>query len=227
MSDARGEILDKIRATAGGNDGQRARRAHARMATPPDNLIPDRGQGADREQRALFEQMAVEAGASVTHVDGNDALPREIARYLADHNLPSRVKAASDPLLAAVPWSDHPALTVDHGIAEADDQVGLAVAVAGVAETGTLVLTSGPANPTTINFLPETHIVVLAASRITGAYEAVWQKLRGDAEGSSFMPRTVNWITGPSRTGDIEQILQIGVHGPRRLHIVIVDQADG
>ena len=75
-----------------------------------------------------------------------------------------------------------------------------------------------------LNFLPVNHIVVLRAEQITGAYEEGWRRLRADGEDGAFMPRTVNLITGPSRTGDIEQRLQLGAHGPRRLHIIIVDQ---
>jgi L-lactate dehydrogenase complex protein LldG len=91
-----------------------------------------------------------------------------------------------------------------------------------VAETGTLILTSGPDNPTTLNFLPENHIVILFADDIAGNYEDVWDRLR--RMNGSNLPRTVNMITGPSRTGDIEQTIELGAHGPRRLHIMIVDR---
>ena len=99
--------------------------------------------------------------------------------------------------------------------------MGLAHAFAAVAESGTLVLTSGAANPTTVNFLPETEIVAIAANDIAGDYETVWALLRA-RYGRGELPRTVNWITGPSRSGDIEQTILLGAHGPRRLHIVIV-----
>ena len=95
-------------------------------------------------------------------------------------------------------------------------------AFAGVAETGTLMLTSGAHSPTTLNLLPETHIVVLKKSQITGSYEDGWARLRESQE-KDAMPRTVNFITGPSRTGDIEQKILMGAHGPRRLHIVLID----
>ena len=91
------------------------------------------------------------------------------------------------------------------------------------AETGTLMLTSDAARPSTLNFLPENHIVVLRVEQITGAYEEGWRFLRAAGGNGTVMPRTVNLITGPSRTGDIEQRIQLGAHGPRRLHIIIVD----
>ena len=67
--------------------------------------------------------------------------------------------------------------------------------------------------------------MVLPAERIGGAYEEGWAHLRAESaeEGAGFMPRTVNLITGPSRTADIEQTITLGAHGPRRLHIVIVE----
>jgi L-lactate dehydrogenase complex protein LldG len=74
--------------------------------------------------------------------------------------------------------------------------------------------------------LPGTHIVVLPAARLVGTYEEVWAKLRARAAGASVMPRVVNWITGPSRTADIEQTLLLGAHGPQRLHIVLVENAE-
>ncbi len=84
------------------------------------------------------------------------------------------------------------------------------------------MLTSGPERPTTLNFLPETHIVLLTADQVVGGMEEAWAKLR-ERYGRGVMPRTVNLITGPSRSADIEQTLQMGAHGPRRLHIILVD----
>ena len=98
--------------------------------------------------------------------------------------------------------------------------MSLTHAFAGIAETGTLMLRSGADAPTTLNFLPDTNIVLIEAGRIVGAYEEAWAMLR--AAGGA-MPRTVNFITGPSRSADIEQTLQLGAHGPRRLHILLLD----
>jgi L-lactate dehydrogenase complex protein LldG len=85
------------------------------------------------------------------------------------------------------------------------------------------MLTSGADNPTTLNFLPDTHIVVLQASDIAGDYETLWGRLR-ERYGAGTMPRTINWITGPSRSADIEQTLILGAHGPRRLHVIVVKE---
>jgi L-lactate dehydrogenase complex protein LldG len=84
------------------------------------------------------------------------------------------------------------------------------------------VLLSDATHPTTLNLMPETHIVVLRRSQIAGSYEDVWDRIRTE-HGAGWMPRTVNHVTGPSRTGDIEQTLELGAHGPRRLHVVLID----
>ena len=106
--------------------------------------------------------------------------------------------------------------------AEPGDAVSLTPCLAAVAETGTLMLVSGPQTPTTLNFLPDTHIVVVYAEQVVATYEDGWDLLRTHGE----MPRNVNFITGPSRTGDIEQRIQLGAHGPRRLHIVLIEGAE-
>ena len=98
--------------------------------------------------------------------------------------------------------------------------MGLSHAIAGAAETGTLFLISGPDNPSTLNFLPETHAVVVLAGDIVGSYEEGWTKLRA-LSGNGTMPRTVNLVSGPSRTADIEQTIVMGAHGPRNLIVVI------
>ncbi|MDX1401836.1 MAG: LUD domain-containing protein, partial [Kiloniellales bacterium] len=115
-----------------------------------------------------------------------------------------------------------PLFDVSEGPARADDGASLSPAFAGVAETGTLMLHSGEKIPTTLNFLPDDHIVLLKASRIVAGYEDGWDLLRAQSK-DGLLPRTVNFITGPSRTADIEQKIELGAHGPRRLHILLLD----
>ena len=98
-----------------------------------------------------------------------------------------------------------------------------------MAETGTLVAFSGSSHPTTLNFVPDYHVVVLRYSQIVGAYEEVWDRLRKkNKQGRGFtMPRTINMITGPSRTADIALTIELGAHGPRSLHMILIDDEDG
>ncbi len=196
----------------------------ARLAEPRANLIPERGKGAPAELIARFVAESEAAAATVSRVAGRARIPAAVADYLAAHGLPRRVRAA--PALKDVAWPEGIGIAVEYGRADADTPVGLSAAVAGIAETGTLVLPSGPASPTTLNYLPDLHIVVLETALIVGSYEDAWARFRGGAAGPDFMPRAVNWITGPSRSADIELILLLGVHGPRRLHILLLDGQD-
>ena len=93
-------------------------------------------------------------------------------------------------------------------------------AFAGIAETGTLAFLSTPQTPPCHVFLGEDHLVVLDTSRIIRHQEEVWQWLR--TEYSTF-PRALNLITGPSKTGDVEQTIEYGAHGPRRIHVFLID----
>ncbi|HEY5299499.1 MAG TPA: LUD domain-containing protein, partial [Acetobacteraceae bacterium] len=145
------------------------------------------------------------------------------AAYLTAQNLPSRLVMAPHPELRGIDWTSRPLLELHEGRAEATDAVSLSHAFAAIAETGTLMMPSGPERPNTLNLLPDTEIVLLRASRIVGAYEEAWDRLRAETGGA--MPRTVMLITGPSRSADIEQALELGAHGPRRLHVVLVDDA--
>ena len=202
-------------------DAARRRAVDARLADPPESVIPARGQTAD--PAGLFRAEAERVFATVEMVATAGDVPVRIAGFLRAKNLPPRLRKGTDPYLAALPWAATP-LTLDEGRSDGADQVGLAHAFAGIAETGTLALVSGPDNPTTLNFLPETQIVVVEAQKMVGDYEAFWRELRA-AYGGGAMPRTVNFITGPSRSADIEQTLLLGAHGPRALHILVVGPA--
>jgi L-lactate dehydrogenase complex protein LldG len=158
----------------------------------------------------------------VQRVRSAGEVPAALAGYLRSQNLPPKVKRAPAPELGALPWEGTPMLEVSAGRAVDADQVSLTPAFCAVAETGTLVLHSSPATPTSLAFLPETHVVMLKASQMVGTYEEAFQKTRG-ALGEGAMPRSFNFVTGPSRTADIEQKIELGAHGPRRLHIILVE----
>jgi L-lactate dehydrogenase complex protein LldG len=219
---ARDAILTRIRASLGvtGDEVSRNATVDDRLRKAPKGVIPKRGQLPPAERVALFVAMAERVAATVARVAAPDDIPEAVAAYLRENNLPAAVKMGDDPLLAGLPWK-HTAIAVKHGASGGEDEVGLSHAFAGVAESGTLMLASGSGNPTTLNFLPETHIVALKADDVVGDYETAWDRLRAIV-GKGLMPRTVNMVTGPSRSGDIEQKILLGAHGPRRLHIVIV-----
>jgi len=229
---ARDDILGAVRRRLGrGPLPEETQRALAeRVARHRRNLIPARAAALDDTGRIdLFVAMAEEVQTSVAHVASEADIPAEVARYLAAENLPAELVMAPDPALDRIPWQERPLLRIRRGRAEPGDSVSLTPCLAAIAETGTLMMVSGENTPTTLNFLPDTHIVVLRAGQIVAGYEDAWDLVRaragGDKEGGDPLawPRTVNLITGPSRTGDIEQRIQLGAHGPRRLHVVLVE----
>jgi len=232
MTDSRDRILGNLRRSLRrGAADDAAAAVRERLAEHRANTIPARATALDHDARIdLFQTMAEEVAATVTRVAGLDDVPAEVADYLARHNLPSALVITPDPALEPIPWDERPTISLREGIASGTDLVGLTGAFAGIAETGTLMLISGPASPTRNNFLPDNHIVVLRAEQIVPTYEEGWNRLRALktlTDGHFTMPRTVNFITGPSRTADIELKIELGAHGPRRLHILIVDEAPG
>jgi len=222
MSTAREEIFANIRRSLGVTGGERPRAqvVEDRLARAPAGVVPARGQVSGQARIDLFRLQGELALATVAEVETAADAPRAVADFLRSHNLPATVRMGDDPRLAAMPWGDT-ALEVSQGRSDGADLNGVSHAFAGVAETGTLVMVSGPENPSTLNFLPDNHIVVVQARDLAGDYEEMWGKLR-ETFGKGAMPRTVNLITGPSRSGDIEQTLLLGAHGPRRLHMVVV-----
>ncbi|NKB49289.1 MAG: lactate utilization protein C [Alphaproteobacteria bacterium] len=224
-------ILDDIRRSQGRDgpiDDQRAAELRARMASPTRNLLPARADLPASEVIDLFQSMAESVFATVDRVADMSAVPEVLTDYLKRENLPAQVVMAPDPSLDDAPWSDQPLLEIRRGVPQESDMVSVTSAPAAIAETGTLAMFSGADHPSTLNFLPETHVVVLPVDRISKNYEDVWDLIRqrvdaGEMGPNERMPRTVNLVTGPSRSGDIEQTLLLGAHGPRRLHIILVD----
>jgi L-lactate dehydrogenase complex protein LldG len=226
---ARDDVLARIRSGLGRGEltGDAATAAAARIAEHSRNLIPARAAALDPPARLdLFVAMAEAVQTTVTRIIADIDISGEVARYLAAENLPAELRVAPDPSLDSISWSERPLLNIRYGKAEPGDAVSLTPCLAAIAETGTLMLISGEATPTTLNFLPDTHIVLLRASQVVAAYEDGWDLLRQrPGDGPHRLPRTVNFITGPSRTGDIEQKIELGAHGPRRLHVILVDDA--
>jgi L-lactate dehydrogenase complex protein LldG len=221
MSDnPRDAVLGRLRRMLGRPDNTAAERAVAeRLANPQPGIIPARADLDLARRIALFISQAEAVQTTVRRLDGAARIPAAVVDYLRASNLPMRLVVAPD---AALDRPDWPAmLEIRRGRAGDADAVGLTTAFAGIAETGTLMLLSGPETPTTIAFLPETSIVVLPAHRVLRAYEDGLSLLRQE---QGDLPRSINFITGPSRSGDIEQTIQLGAHGPKRLLVLLIDE---
>jgi len=192
----------------------------ARLAKPPRHLIPARSQLPRPDQVTLFVRNVEKEFGTVARVPDLQAVPDAVAEYLAAQNLPGDFAMSPHPELQSIPWAKRPMLQIREGRASETDLVSVQHAFAAVAETGTMMFPSAAERPTTINLLPDTAIAVLRASRVVGPYEDAWDLLRAEL---GEMPRNVMLVTGPSRSADIEQTLELGAHGPRRLHVVLIE----
>ena len=194
-----------------------------RLADHPRHLIPARTNLPRPELVDLLVHYIEREFGTVARVPDAAAIPAALTDYLAAQNLPSEAVIAPHPELRAIPWSQRPMLQLREGRAEHTDLVSVQHAFAAIAETGTLMLPSAPERPTTLNLLADTAVVVLRASHVVAAYEDAWDMLRAAGPQPFGMPRNVMLVTGPSRSADIEQTLELGAHGPRRLHVLLIE----
>lgn len=214
---AREAILTRLR-KAIPEGGDRKAEAMARLANPPAASVrPKLAQTEGAERIDLFETKARAVSATVSRHATMSDLPVALQDELRSRNLPAAIRCGSDPAFAALDWGG---LEVSHGAGRIVEPAGLSLAQAALAETGTLVLASGPDNPVTLTFLSETHFVVLRSADICGGFEDFWTLWRA----RGLDPRTVNMVTGPSRSADIGQTLQLGAHGPVALHVFLITQ---
>jgi len=219
----REQVLGQLRRSLGVRGDEAARKAivKGRIENRPRGTIPRRGQLPHFKQVELFLAMAEAADATTARVKQKEDVLPAVRDFLQGHNLAAELVHGGDPYIQSLEWRRHKTVKARQGLPDPDDQVSLAKAFAGVAETGTLVMLSGPENPATLNFLPFTEIVLVEAKDIVGDYESAWDRLRAD-RGAGNMPRALTWVTGPSRSADIGQALLLGAHGPGNLHIVVV-----
>lgn len=223
MSDARAEILGRIGAAVGGDD-TRAATVRARLSEHGRNLVPRRGQVTGAEARDAFTtRMGANAG-TVQHLSGVAQILPAIADYLRAQSVTGPLRLQPDPVLCGLDRAPLAPWEVREGVPAPEDATGVSVAFAGIAETGSLLMHSGDDAPTLMNFLPENHIAILPSCRLVGALEEGWDRLRRAR--NNQMPRAVNLISGPSRSADIAMTMIMGAHGPKRLHVLMVEGDD-
>jgi L-lactate dehydrogenase complex protein LldG len=199
---ARGDILAALRAARGNA-----------LTRTVEHIRPR----VDEDLAARFIERITARAATVTRLASLNEVGAAVLDFLGGYDLPARVVLA--PALAELPWPE--LLERRFGRADTDDETSVTPCFAAVAESGSLALLSGPRTPTTLNFVPANHIVIVEAGQLVPHPEDVWARLRSRPGG---MPRAVNFIAGPSRTADVEQTIQLGAHGPRRLHVLLVGE---
>jgi L-lactate dehydrogenase complex protein LldG len=215
---AREEILHRVATGLGADPGKAdfaTRRAAALASLSRQKRGPQPTLDKDLVER--FQRKAESLASSVVRVADTAQVPAAVATYLASGALGNQ--AVVTPELAGLMWAESD-LSVRPGGAVDADQVGISGCFCAVAETGTLMLLSGVDTPATVSLLPETHVAVVPTSRIVATMEDAFALLRAEC---GTVPRAINFISGPSRTGDIEQTIVLGAHGPCRVHIVLVE----
>ncbi len=209
MSAARKRILGKIHdALDGDRQGEWRAELSQRMQQPPALIRPRISDDLLMHFREKLEQ----SSGSFEQLETSDEVAAAVFAYLKTNGLAPKIRIA--PALQEMAWGGQ--LEVSYGNTRGEDLVSVTPAFCAVAETGSVVLLSSDKCPTSLNFLPDVHIVIVNKNQLVSHIEDVWVKLRAMGE----MPRTINFITGPSKTADVEQTLQIGAHGPRDLHII-------
>lgn len=216
---SREDILNRVRAALR-RDGRNAAAAREEMQ----HALTSRRHGPkpviDCEPQALMARFRLKSerqSSTVDSVPREAEVPAAVARYLTAMALPS--SAVIWPSLAGLDWAAA-GLRVNARGARDADLVGITGCFCAVAETGTLMLCSAPAHPAAVSLLPETHIAIVHAARILPYMEDAWALARQEL---GTLPRAVNFISGPSRTGDIEQTIVLGAHGPYRVHLIILE----
>lgn len=210
MTEARKAILGQIRRALGRGPLAAADAAVLDARRPTHTRI-----AFDDDLLARFVSRFESRSGTVVRVGSLLEVPAAVDAYRQQHGLPARAAIARP--LAGLPW---PADFVHHpGPAGKEEVLSVTACLAGIAEMGSLLLASGPDSPTTLNFVPDHHLIVLHATQIVRHFEDAWAILRACPGG---MPRATNIVSGPSRTGDVELTLQLGAHGPRSVHVILV-----
>lgn len=209
---ARDTILARIRKAHNPANAATAQVLAEHLARHPRGPMPP----ATGELSARFRERALKLSSEVLETADVLQVPALLAQYLNERKLP--LQGVCWPALSTLPWQAA-GLKIQARPAQNEDPVGITGAFCAIAETGTLMMLSGPDTPASSSLLPETHVAVIDPQRIVNSMEDAWDLLRREHK---QLPRAVNFISGPSRTADIEQTVTLGAHGPYRVLIVIV-----
>ena len=219
---ARRNILGRVRRALSVSEGDAARVAAAQR------YVLERGQGPrpamPGDLVTRFAHRAHDMASTLERIGARNEIPHAVARYVDALDLPDAIAAQKSrlgvcwPEFADLDW-DGAGLSIEVRPTQGNDRLGITGTFCAIAETGTLVFTTAASTPTATALLPDTHIAIVREARIVSGMEEAFALVRSE-HGS--LPRAVNFISGPSRTGDIEQTIVLGAHGPFRVHILVL-----
>ena len=212
-NDARARVLGRV-ASALGREGALTTAdtlpdvVTRRMGSPRRHTLPSIGD--DLIARAIEQMEGVLM--SVVRLQSRDDIAEAVRFWCESEGIEGELSVS--PALSDLKWPEG----THAGPATGTEVISVTPCLAAVAETGSVVLASDAKTPATLNFLPENHVVVLHENQIAAHVDDVFPLIRG----LQVLPRALNFVTGPSRTADIEQTLEIGAHGPRRMHVLLL-----
>jgi len=212
---ARDRILERVRHALGRTEPLAAAQldsVQAKLRIHPRGVLPT----MQWEPLAQFRSRCLALASTFDEVPRLEAVPHAVAQYLSANELP-RV-AVCWPELAGLDWSGS-GLAITARPTKGDDHVGITGAYCAIPETGTLMLLSGATTHAATSLLPETNIALVPASRVVRCMEDALDRLRSER---GVLPRQVAFVSGPSRTADIEMTLVLGIHGPYRVHVILL-----
>ena len=218
---ARDAVLARVRKALGKED-RAAARADAEVYIAAHGHGPRPALPADLVAR--FLQRATDMQSTVERIADRRDIPPAVTRYVDALDLPPALTAQKShagvcwPEFADLDWAAA-GLAIEARPTSGDDRLGITGAFCAIAETGTLVVLAGADTPTATTLLPDTHVAILRADRIVSGMEEAFALIRHER---GALPRAVNMISGPSRTGDIEQTIVLGAHGPYRVHVLVL-----
>ena len=223
MTGSRERILGRIKSGVNAQNRSAADIAalKARIENAERGIVPAYTKVAGTDVADLFLKRAEAQNNTVARVTSAEAALHEVRDFLRQNNLPAKVKISPSDRLDDLKFDEASDLEVSRGAAVKEDVTSVTPVYCAVAETGTMVTMSGAQTPSTLNFVPENHVVIVRESDLVTAYEDSWDKVRD--YGGGKIPRTVNWLSGPSRSGDIAMTMYMGAHGPRRQHIIFIE----
>jgi L-lactate utilization protein LutC len=217
VSDARAAILERIRAALGSRSPAPIRPApeHPRLVAP---TVPP------HERAERFRAVLEGVGGHVHRARGERETLERVRSILAQagaRRLLVSDAASAAALARGLPPELRRLAPRDPREALLEADAGLTGAQWGIAESGTLVLESGQEQHRLASLLPPLHVALLPVARLLGTIGEALEALHPVAGAPSA--RTITFITGPSRTADIELELVVGVHGPKHLHVVLLE----
>jgi L-lactate utilization protein LutC len=214
LSVSREAVLYKVRSALGRSAGQ------ALTGQIPSPLLLEKTMDVEARVASFSARLEALAG-KVVRVPDTRAAGNWVGTFLSGHSAVAAnstfLDACGIPALPGVQsgFQDKDALRT--ACATAD--IGISSVDYALAETGSMVMIASPEQARLVSLLPPVHVAVFPKSKILVGLDELFTLLPKPAERTSSMV----FITGPSRTADIEQILVRGVHGPREVHVVIVE----